>query len=123
MAKPKKSAVLARGVIFEGFELRGLNLLQGCIEQGLEQTLFGLARFGHQRQLGALQPQPPRVGRGAEPATCIARQVLVTAGSGQNHPVAQLIRIGFARLQREVLDQQCRDFLQGLCETIVKVAS
>jgi hypothetical protein len=36
--------------------LRGLNLLQGCIEQGLEQTLFGLARFGHQRQLGALQP-------------------------------------------------------------------
>ena len=42
-------------------------------------------------------------------------------GSGPNHPVAQLVRVRLTRLQREVLHQQGRDFLQRLGEPAVEV--
>ncbi|MEY3521321.1 MAG: hypothetical protein RLZZ177_2036, partial [Pseudomonadota bacterium] len=43
-------------------------------------------------------------------------------GSGPNHPVGELVWIRLTGLQREMLDQQRRNFLQGLRETAVEVA-
>ena len=75
----KQFVIFTDIVVLEIFVVCRGDLHVGRIGQGGMQTLFGLARFGHQRQLGALQPQPPIVGARHQPTPLIVRQVLVAA--------------------------------------------